>query len=147
MSKLGFDKIIKRINTAERNFLKKGMIRAQKEFNHNFDKETNSETKENWPVLSRPEPPSKLNVSGALKKNTLYFGNVRFYPGRAILLIDPIDKKGRGYAEYHQEGINQYKSKKEFERKFVTQSRDLDEDQKKILMIEVDRAFRGDGSF
>lgn len=141
MSKLGFDRVIRKMQSIENKFLRKGMKLAQKEFKQNFDGETNSETKENWAVLERGEPPPKLDVDGLLKANTISFGNVSFYPKKAILLIDPIDSRGRGYAAYHQDGINQYKSKKDFQREFVTQSEDLTIKQVELLENTTEDAF------
>lgn len=147
MSKLGFDRIIKRLDRAEKEFLTRGMKLAQKEFSKNFKSQSDAEKGTSWLDVERGVPPPILDVSGELVAEATSPANIKFSKNFATLTIDPIDERGRGYAEYHQEGINQYRTKDSFQRRFVTQSSNLDREQKNALIIAVEKAFNGRGNF
>lgn len=141
MSKLGFNRDIINMRSAQKRFLRVGMSLAQKEFKRNFDGEKNSETGQQWDDVVRGVPPPILDDTGELKGNTLSSGNVSYtsnsdFGGTAVLTVDPIDKRGRGYAQYHQDGIGVT------ERAFITQSNDLTNEQESLLISLTDKSFK-----
>lgn len=128
-------------------FLNDGINLAKLEFAKNFESESNSESNEKWSELSPnyygrdPEDAPILDLTGKLKDEAL--NNRPVISGnKAILTIDPIDSRGKGYASYHEDGENQYRDKVEFQREFVTQSKELDEKQKRMLINKLDKAFK-----
>lgn len=140
MSKLGFDKLLSSFSNLEREFLTKGVKLAQREFEHNFESESNSESYETWNDVVRDVPPPILDVTGKLKNEATT--NIPILSkGKAVLTINPIDERGREYASYHQDGENQYRSKEEFQREFVTQSEELTQKQVNLLEREADKFF------
>jgi hypothetical protein len=147
MSKLGFEKLLRDVDKIEKSFLKRGMKLVQKEIKTNFDKETNSETSKNWLDVERGVPPPILDVTGELKAQATHPSNIIYSKGKAVLTVDPIDIRGRGYAQYHQDGINQYRTKDSFQREFVTHSNDLENKHLKLLTDIVDNWFDGKGYF
>lgn len=147
MSRLGFDRVIARLDSAEAFSLKEMMKVARLEFVDNFRFEKNSETDEAWKPVKRDYPPPILNVTGKLgKQTTVTRNNVIQTKGKIVLTIDPIDTgvrgainpktgkmdyrrgSGKGYAIYHQEGTSRMA-----QRKFVTQSPRLTAIQKLII--------------
>ena len=120
----------------EKRFLTKGMRAAQSEIRRNFNKETDSESGNAWTMVLRGYPPPILDVTGELRAQALHSGNVVIMPHKAVLTIDPKDSTGRGYAVYHQDGVNVH------QRRFVTQSAKLTTDQTNILLNEIDREFK-----
>lgn len=143
MSKLGFNKVLNRLDHLERNFFTKAMSAAQKEFKQNFDTESNAEDNTKWDSLKRRTPPPPiLQWDGNLKAESLKPRNVVIMKGKAILTINPIDKRGRSYAKFHQEGFTHLQAGRIAPRKFVTQSSILTLTQKRILEIETDKCFK-----
>jgi len=130
------------MKVVERRFLQKGIELAQEEMKENFDTESNKETGSSWNGISyRDTPPPILDLSGDLKSEAI--GNKPIIVGNTgTLTIDPIDERGKGYASYHQDGENQYRSETEFKREFVTQSKELENKQVSLLINELDRQFR-----
>lgn len=128
MSKLGFNKAIANYTKMEQAFFRRGMRAAQQEFKRNFDTESDAETGRSWDMVLRGYPPPILDVTGQLRAEALSSKNVKIYRGKAVLTVDPIDGRGRGYAAYHQDGdgVNQ--------RKFLTQSTNLTRVQTNILL-------------
>ncbi len=141
MSKLGFQNLIAKYDDFEKDFLKDGISLAQKEFSENFDNETNSETGQSWADVKRGVPPPILNVTGNLKSQTLDIKNVVFRKGSAVLTVDPIDARGRGYAKYHQDGFNHLSAGWIDSRSFLTQSPSLTFNQKLLLEKLADKFF------
>jgi len=136
-SKLGFGEVAMRIKKVERAFLQQGIKLAQQEFKSNFDSESNAESNEAWEDLTyRDVPPPILDLTGELKNQTTE-GIPEISDGKAVLTIDPIDpKKGKGYADYHEDGIGRNKK-----REFVTQSNQLTDKQTELLTELIDKAF------
>lgn len=140
-NKFGFSDIARRAKIAERNFLLKGIKLAQEEISENFSSQSSKQSKKSWNELSyRNVPPPILDLTGELKGDAL--GNKpQIFGNKAVLTIDPIDERGKGYASYHEDGINQYKSKDEFQREFVTHSNELENNQVSTLIKELNNAF------
>jgi len=136
-SKLGFGEVAMRIKKIERKFLEGGVKLAQQEFKSNFDSESSAESNEVWEDLTyRDVPPPILDLTGELK-NQATEGIPEISDGKAVLTIDPIDpKKGKGYADYHEDGIGRNKK-----REFVTQSASLENKQIELLTELIDMAF------
>lgn len=126
MSKLGFDKALRRLAVAEKRFFVLAMQAAQKEFKTNFDTESNVQTGQSWDMVVRGYPPPILDVTGELRAETLSRKNISYFRNKAVLTVDPIDNRGRGYASYHQEGFTHKNGTEVEARKFLTQSRQLD---------------------
>lgn len=135
MSKLGFDRILSKLSRAEKRFLQDGMRIAKREFKQNFDKEQNSETGNSWDMVVRAYPPPILEETTRLRRETLY-GEVIYSVGKASLIIDPVDKRGRGYASYHEEGTDIMP-----QREFVTQSENSTNLQIEALYKRLDEIF------
>lgn len=133
MSKLGFDRVIKSLPAAKRSFLKQGLFAARKEFKRNFDTESNAESGTNWDMVLRGYPPPILDVRGELRAQAIQGGNVTITLNSITLEIDPLDERGRGYAEYHQEGTDVMA-----QRAFVTQSKQLTKEQEILLNKNFD---------
>lgn len=142
MSKLGFDKVLQDMNGIEGVFLRKGMKISMIYFEKNFETESNTATGNEWNDVVRDVPPPILNVTGKLKEETTNEKNVAYLGNKATLTIDPIDKRGKGYAEYHEEGINQYRSKSDFQREFVTEGEDMLDEIELMLINELNKAFK-----
>lgn len=142
MSKLGFDKVMMEMNGVERVFLKKGMKISMNHFEKNFDTESNTATGNEWNDVVRDVPPPILNVTGKLKEESTNERNVEYSGNKATLTVDPIDKRGKGYAEYHEEGINQYRSKSDFQREFITEGQDMMDEIEVMLINELDKVFK-----
>lgn len=140
-NKFNFRQVAQKMRQVERRFLNDGIKLAQQEMKENFDSESNKETGESWNSISyRDVPPPILDLSGDLKGEAL--GNKPQISGNvATLVIDPIDHRGKGYASYHQDGENQYRSQGEFQREFVTQSQDLENKQVAELIRILDNTF------
>jgi|ERR1700735_1101322 len=139
--RFNFRQVQTKMRTVERKFLVEGIKLAQEEMKENFDGEINSETGSSWNSISyRDVPPPILDLTGDLKSEAL--GNKPVIVGNtATLTIDPIDIRGKGYASYHQDGENQYRSQGEFQREFVTQSKDLENKQVAELIRILDASF------
>lgn len=137
MSQLGFNDIIRKFPKAARRFLREGVQLAQKEFKANFDGEKNSESGHDWDSTVRPNPPKILDVEGNLKDSTLN-GIPIISVNSAVLIIDPIDDRGRGYAAYHQESPSLGRN---VQREFVTQSNSLTDKQEQLLIKILDQTF------
>jgi hypothetical protein len=142
MSLLGFDKLILQLEKVENKFLKDGMALAQSEFRSNFDQERDSETGTDWADVVRGVPPPILNVTGNLKSQTLDIKNVVFRKGSATLTVDPIDYRGKGYANYHMTGTRNMVA-----RPFLTQSQVLIKRQKELLEALCDNFFNQRGTW
>lgn len=128
MSKLGFDRSIRRIGGSKRAFLRGAIVLARKEFKRNFDTETDTESKKRWDAVLRGYPPPILDVTGELRAQAISGGVLKFTINSAHLTIDPLDERGRGYASYHQDG-----TPKMHQRRFVTQSESLSKLQQNLL--------------
>lgn len=128
MSKLGFDKSIRKIGGSKRSFLRGAIVLARKEFKRNFDTESDSESKKRWDAVLRGYPPPILDVTGELRAQAVSGGRLEFKLNSAHLTIDPLDERGRGYASYHQDGTPQM-----HQRRFVTQSEALSKAQQNLL--------------
>ena len=139
--RFGFNISSKQFKLAERNFISNGIKLAQLEMKENFEGETNSESGNAWNDISyRDFPPPILDLTGELKNEAI--GNKPIIVGNSgTLTIDPIDERGKGYASYHQDGVNQYRSKDEFHREFVTQSEELTNKQTNLLLNEFNLIF------
>lgn len=137
MSKLGFGDVAAKAIRIKRDFLRGGILLAKQEIAENFNNQSNKETSMAWNDVVRDVPPPILNVTGALKDDT----TIQINESSAILTKDPIDKRGRGYASYHEDGENQYRSKSEFQREFVTHSLQLENEQIALLTELIDKAF------
>jgi len=127
MSLLGFDKVIKNLQASNAAMLKEMMAESQKEFSRNFKEEKNSETGKSWPSLSEETIKRKgsseiLRETGKLEKETLG-RNIKTTDHSITLTVDPIDKRGKGYASYHMDGEGVKK------REYITTSSSL----KKII--------------
>lgn len=141
-SRFGFGSLAVRFKAAvERPFLEQGINLAKEEFKDNFDTESNLETQNPWNDVVRNTGEPILDVSGKLKSEATRSGGIVFGNKKATFDINPTDDRGREYAQYHQEGINQYKTKDEFQREFVTQSDDLSNKQEKLLVKLTDNFF------
>lgn len=136
MSLLGFDKLLSRLESVEKEFLVSGIRLAQYEFKKNFDTESDSETDTHWHPVKRKTPPTILVKTGEMKSQAVRTGRVVYSRGSAVLTIDPIDRDGRGYAAYHQDGDGVS------ERPFVTQSADLTNKQEQALLNILDKFFQ-----
>ena len=117
------------------------MEESQREFAHNFENEVNSETGEDWTPLAESTLQSKENPdngilvdTGSLKNETLR-GNIVYTQNSATLIVDPIDKRGRGYASYHMDGDGVP------ERDYITRSRTLGSNLENIALNHVDKSF------
>jgi hypothetical protein len=145
MSKLGFDKALRQIARAEREFFQKGMKAAQKDFKKNFANETDSESGTRWHPVLRNQPPPILDVKGKLKKEALDPANIKIYTGKAVLTVDPIDtdrKRPDGYAKFQQDGFRHASGTDVPARPFITQSAALTTEQEKILLDVTDKIFK-----
>lgn len=136
MSRLGFDRMLRNIRQINKEFLREGMKAAQKEFKQNFEFEVNSQTGQLWDNVVRSVPPPILDVTGSMKRAAIASGNVVYLGNSAVLTVDPIDKRGRGYAAYHQEGTSRAP-----QREFVTQSNELTKEQESILDNLIEKIF------
>lgn len=133
-SKFGFSNLAKQFTSKiEKPFFDGAMDLAKQEFKSNFATESNSETNNPWNDVVRNTGDPILDVTGKLKSESTRTGGIIYGVKKATFNINPVDKRGREYAQYHQDGINQYKSKDEFQREFVTQSDKLTDDQMKLL--------------
>jgi len=130
------------MNRIERVFLRKGMKISMMHFGKNFDTESNTATGNEWNDVVRDVPPPILNVTGKLKEETTNERNVAYLGNRATLTINPIDERDKEYAEYHEEGINQYRTKSEFQREFVTEGKDMLDEIELMLINELNKAFK-----
>lgn len=135
MSKLGFDQVLKRLQKVDREFILGGIELAKQEFKRNFQTESNAESGSGWKPVKRKVPPQILVEDDELRKQAVKDGTLRYFYGRGQYIIDPIDKRGKGYADYHQSGVGVA------ERKFATQSKDLTKKQRDLLVTLVHKAF------
>lgn len=145
-SKLGFGDLLSQLKIAEKEFLKEGIQLAKTEFNENFDlKEDKGDEKggaETWePLKYRREPPPILQLTGNMRDKTVS-APIQYGSNFAFFIIDPLDKKGRGYASYHDTGTNKMPA-----RRTVVQSSELDFKQLNALMNILDRVFNKQGYF
>lgn len=141
MDKFGFNKVANAVRASEQVFLQKGVQLAREEMISNIALSNNQETGESYPPLSyREEPPQRLVLTGELLRE-VESNPIRVSGNHAVLTIDPIDERGRGYASYHEEGENQYKSKSEFQAEFVTQSSELAQKQINLLESLINSSF------
>lgn len=141
-SKFNFGSLSKQFQAkVERPFLDGGMKLAKDEFAGNFSTESNAETKNPWNDVVRTTSDPILDVSGRLKTAATKDGGIVYGNKKATFNINPIDNRGREYAQYHQDGINQYRTKDEFEREFVTQSDDLNNKQENLLLNLINKLF------
>ncbi|MEO7531556.1 MAG: hypothetical protein ABIS69_09095 [Sediminibacterium sp.] len=139
MDRFGFNKI--RIDRVTKRFLTQGIKLAQEEIKQNFDTQSEQEHGKSWNSISyRNVPPPILNLKGKLKFIAIN-GKPSIVGNTATLTIDPLDDRGKGYASYHQDGINQFRSKDNFQREFVTQSKNLENKQVSMLIQELDKEF------
>ena len=144
--KFNFGRVASVMKSVEREFLTKGVELAREEAVLNIESQVNSETGEEYPeityiVAGGVKPPPRLILTGDL------FDEVKGNPievrgNEAKLVIDPIDERGKGYASYHQDGENNYKSKDEFQSEFITQSSNLAEKQVRLLETLVNNSFQ-----
>ena len=140
-SKFNFSAVQSTLKSVEKEFLVKGIKLAQEEMKENFESESSLEGNKSWEDISyRDVPPPILDLTGELKNEAIN-GVPKISGNKAVLTIDPIDSRGKGYASYHQEGENQYRSKSEFQREFVTQSTSLTEKQISLLESLVNNSF------
>lgn len=129
------------MKSVETTFIRNGIELAREEMLENFESQSSKESGQLWPELSyRYEPPTKLDLTGELK-NEVATSRPNVSGNKGVLVIDPIDEKGRGYASYHEDGVNQYKDKEEFQREFVTQSSELAEKQVRLLETLINNQF------
>jgi len=139
--KFNFAAVSSALKNVEKDFLVKGIKLAQEEMKENFESESSAEGNKSWEDISyRDVPPPILDLTGELKNEAIN-GVPQISGNKAVLTIDPIDSRGKGYASYHQEGENQYRSKSEFQREFVTQSSSLTEKQVGLLENLVNNSF------
>lgn len=136
MSKFGFDKIARKYSAGEKRILVALIEDGRKEFKFNFQNEMNSENMSSWSAVQRPVPPKILIRTGKLSGEAIRSGRVVYRAGRATLTVDPIDERGRPYADYHQSGIGRNP-----ERQFITQSDGLTRTQVNTILKELDRIF------
>lgn len=145
--RFGFGRVAGKVRSVEKRWLSGAVQLAREEMVRNIREQTNQESGVSYPALSYlidwvPKNPPRLVLTGillaAIRNNGIKF----IGRSEAILTIDPIDSKGNGYASYHQDGENQYKSKSEFQSEFVTQSKVLDRRQRRLLIDELDKEFR-----
>ncbi len=149
--RFGFNKISRRMNSVNRDFISDGIKLSQEEMKNNF--ETESANGSEWEDITyRDVPPPILDLTSELKNeavNNTPSLNIGDNIAIGILTIDPIDpKKGKGYAEFHQQdgtgdtatkGSGDYGRNKM--REFCTQSSELDEKQVNLLITKLDKAF------
>lgn len=138
-SKFGFGYLASKVKAIEDDFLRRGMMAAQMEFQQNFEQEKNSETNIPWQETYRSiNYGAKILVdTGRLKAAATGFKNVVIMRNKAVLTIDPTDDRGRAYASYHQDGDS-----KNPKRSYVTQSLSLTKRQKLILDASMDALFK-----
>ena len=141
-NRFNFSEIKNRMVSVERDFLTKAIDLAKEEIKENFESQSSLESGKSWPELSyREEPPPRLQLTGELMQESLN-NKPTIIGNQAILSIDPIDKRGKGYASYHEDGENQYKEKEEFQSEFVTQSKELENKQVELLIRELNKVFK-----
>lgn len=146
MDRFGFGDVARLMPKVTSNFLFNGVELARKEMIENIENQSSKESGKSYPELTyyldwRPKNPPRLVLTGELL-NEIKVNRVHVLGNSVVLTIDPIDKKGKGYASYHQDGENQYKDKEEFQSEFVTQSESLWYSQTKMLINEIDKIFR-----
>lgn len=139
-SKLGFGELLGYFKVAENDFLMEGAELAKEEFNKNFDSKSDKGDDEGFggewaPLISRNEPPPMLELTGRMREKTVD-SPIQIGNGFSLFIIDPIDKRGRGYAEYHDQGTQNMP-----QRRTIVQSKDLDFKQLNALMRNIDKAF------
>lgn len=142
MSKLGLNNLLKDFESLEKKFFDRAIKESKKEFRSNFNKERNHETDTDWDMVLRVYPPPILDVSGLLKNEVLN-NKHKTFKGVAILTVNPIDERGRGYAKYHQEGFFAKNGDFVAPREFFTQSSNLTRKHKEILLDETHKIFTG----
>jgi hypothetical protein len=133
VSKLGFDIGLKAYTSQRRGMLREMMGAAQRTFDQNFENE--SVDGRVWEDVVRDMPPPILDVTGQLRGNVVAKGNVQVAGDSATLTVDPIDKYGRGYASYHQEGTDRAP-----QREYMRQTNDLTDEQVEIIADTFNRA-------
>ena len=148
MDRFGFNKALNEIKSqATPNFLLGAIKLEQEEMKENFESE--SANGDPWKELVyRNVPPPILDLEGELKSGAIE--NLPKIEGnKAVLIIDPIDSRGKGYAEFHQQdGSGETATKgtgdygKNVKREFMTQSPELDEKQKNLLINELNKVFK-----
>lgn len=141
MSLLGFDIVIRNLRADNRSMLKDMMDESKKEFKKNFDTETNQETNSPWQPLSestlltKENPDNGILVNTGALKNEATGGEVIYTQNSATLIVDPVDKHGKGYASYHMDGDGVP------ERDYLTRSATLENNLKEIALNHLDKSF------
>ncbi len=145
-SPFNFGRVASKMRIVEKNFLTKGIELARDEMVKNITSQTSAESGKAYPPLTYllnwkiPKPPPRLILTGELF-DQIKTNRIQIIGRLGKLTIDPIDSRGKGYASYHEEGENQYKSKDEFQAEFVTQSTELSDKQEQLLLNETTKAF------
>jgi hypothetical protein len=145
MSKFNFRQVQSKLKRIERDFIANGIELARREMLDNIRNQSSKESGQPYPELTylldwKPKNPPRLVLTRALL-DEIIFNRPVILGNKGILTIDPIDERGKGYASYHQDGENQFKSKEDFQAEFVTQSSELDAKQKTLLIGLVQSAF------
>ena len=141
MSLLGFDIVIRNLRADNKSMLKEMMDESKKEFERNFETETNQETGSPWQPLSestlltKENPDNGILVNTGLLKNSVIGGEVIYTQTSAILIVDPVDKYGKGYASVHMDGDGVP------ERDYLTRSAKLENSIKEIALNHIDKSF------
>lgn len=130
----GFGTAMNRMQAQGKTALREMMDAAQKEFGENFD--TESAGGKPWDDVVRDVPPPILDVTGELRGHVEAKGNVAIMADKAILTVDPLDSRGRGYAEYHMEGTPYMP-----QREFIVQTDSLTAEQEDIILNTIENAF------
>lgn len=141
MSLLGFNIVINNLKNSTKPMLKEMMDASKREFEENFETESNIETGHPWQPLSqstlltKENPDNGILVDTGALKNEATKGKVVYTQNSATLIVDPIDKRGKGYASYHMDGDGVP------ERDYLTRSSHLEQEILEIAMKHVDKSF------
>ena len=104
MSKFGFDRKAAAWHGIMQNAMQQVANKTRDYFIVGFNTESWGSAK--WQGVVRATPPPILNVTGKLK-NSVQNSIVSVTSNRVEMIADPIDNRGRGYANYHNEGTPQ----------------------------------------
>jgi hypothetical protein len=141
MSLLGFNIVINNLKASTKPMLKEMMDASKKEFEQNFETESNTETGSAWTPLSestllvKQNPDNGILVDTGMLKNEATEGKVIYTQNSSTLIVDPIDKYGKGYASYHMDGDGVP------ERDYLTRSLHLENEIEDIAMKYIDKSF------
>lgn len=143
MSKFGFDRKIAAWQSIKQHAMERVAIETQKHFVSNFDTESWNNAK--WDALE-PSTRTKqtadlpiLNVTGKLK-GAVADSIKSVTSSQVVMIADPIDNRGRSYADYHNEGtpfrLPQRSFMKQDDRLTKLQLRILEEETGKVWQVK-----------